>query len=413
MVEHEESFLSCILLDPSIMYKTGITEAYFQYEPARRLFRAMVKCSEAGVKIDYIALGDFDRELDKTYAPRVYNVAPSSANWKHYERLITANYQRARLQNLGLMLSNMEDTESPAAYIERAEKELFQLATGSQAGEVKKIAELVPEALKHIEERFKAKGALPGLATGISNLDAMIGGLQPSKYYIIGARPSDGKSALAVNMVCHIGINQGQSVGLISAESSNTEIVTRIFSSEGRINGTKLSMGLLGRGDFDKLLSVGENLASAPVYVYDAPNVGFTELRSIARQMVASYKVKALFVDYIQIIQWDNQKIPFHEQVTNVSKSLKGLARELRIPIVGLAQLRRDAEGREPNMADLGDSSQLEKDADALVFIYHPQKAEDDASPSKLLVKKNRDGAKGAVNVTFVKEYVKFVQEGN
>lgn len=410
MIDHEESFLSCLLLDPSIMYKTSLSEPYFQHEPARRLFRSMVKCSEAGVKIDYIAIQDFDRELDKTYAPRIYNLVPSSANWKHYERLITANYQRVRLQNLGLMLSNMEDTESPGAYIERAEKELFNLATGSKAGEVKKIAELVPETVKQIEERFKAKGALPGLATGIHNLDAMIGGLQPSKYYIIGARPSDGKSALAVNMISHIGIHQGASVGLISAESSNTEIVTRVFSSEGRINGTKLSMGLLGMADFNKLLSVGQELATAPIYLYDAPNISFSELRSVARQMVASYKVSALFVDYIQIVTWDNQKIPFHEQVTNVSKSLKGLARELKIPVVGLAQLRRDAEGREPNMADLGDSSQLEKDADALIFIYHPQKTEDDASPSKLLVKKNRDGAKGAVNVTFAREYVRFQQ---
>jgi replicative DNA helicase len=211
-------------------------------------------------------------------------------------------------------------------------------------------------------------------------------------------------------MVCPVGIDEATPVGLISAESSNTEIVTRVFSSQGTINGMKMMSGMMGKADLDRLTGVGSRIQDAPIYIYDAPNIRFGELRSVARQMVSAYKIKALFVDYVQIIQWENQTLPHHEQVANVSLGLKALARELRIPIVGLSQLKRDAEGREPQMADLDYSKQIEQDADALVFIYHPQKDENDPQPSKLLVKKNRDGAKGAVNVTFFREYVKFTQ---
>jgi len=410
MREHEESFLSCVFLDNTILFKTTLTESHFTEPETRALYRAMLVCMEKNVKVDYIAISDFAPDMDKAYPPHIFNLVPSSANWKFYETQINTDFQRRQLKMMGQMLAHIEDAEDPAEYIERAEKQLFELSTNCKTSEVKRLAELVPAALKVIEERFKSNGKLPGLSTGISGLDKLIGGLQDSRYVVIGARPSDGKSALAVNMLCHIGLHERVPVGLISAESSNNEIVSRVFASEGSINGSYLSMGLLSTRDMSALKAVGESIKDAPVYIYDAPNVRFAELRSVARQMVASFKVKVIFVDYIQILQWDDKRIPRHEQVANISMGLKALARELKIPIVGLAQLVRDAEGREPQMKDLGDSGQLEKDADALVLIYHPQKDESDRSPSKLLVKKNRDGAKGVVDVTFRREYVRFYQ---
>ena len=410
MREHEEAFLACVLLDNSILFKTVLTESHFGVPETRRLYRAMHKCIERGVKLDYISISDMDAEIDKTYPPYLFNLVPSAANWRFYEGRIVIAYQRSELKRLGNMLAAIEENEEPAEYIERAEKDLFALSTNCKSGEIKQLAELVPAALKQIEERYKLKGKIPGISTGVHGIDTLIGGLQESRYVVIGARPSDGKSALAVNMLCHIGLHEGESVGLISAESSNNEIVSRVFASEGRINGMKLSTGILSSTDFGQLLEVGERIAQAPIYIYDAPNIRMGELKSVARQMVAGFKVRALFVDYVQIIQWENQSLPHHEQVANVSMSLKSLARELRIPIVGLSQLKRDSEGREPQMADLDYSKQIEQDADALILIYHPQKDENDLTPSKLLLKKNRDGAKGAVDVTFRREYVKFYQ---
>ena len=159
------------------------------------------------------------------------------------------------------------------------------------------------------------------------------------------------------------------------------------------------------------LIDVGTKLQAAPLYLYDAPNVRFGELKSVARQMVTLYKIKVLFIDYVQIVRWEDSRLAIHEQVAAVSRGLKQLARELKIPIVGLSQLKRDSEGREPEMADLDYSKQLEQDADALVLIYHPKRIEgQEQKPSLLLVKKNRDGAKGVVKVNFAREYVKFYQ---
>ena len=184
-----------------------------------------------------------------------------------------------------------------------------------------------------------------------------------------------------------------------------------MFSSEGRINGQHITTGFLKLADFQTLTDAGGRMYDAPIFLYDAPNVRFPELKSVARQMVAVHKVKAIFVDYLQIVAWEDSRLAKHEQVAAVSLGLKELARELKVPIVALSQLKRDAEGREPDMADLDYSKQIEQDADAIVLIYHPKAKEgEEGRPSMLLVKKNRDGPKGVVMVKFQREYVRFYE---
>lgn len=410
MRESEEAFLGCILIDPSLTFKSKLTEQHFLHPKSRRLFRAMQKCVASGIKIDYISVTDSDKEIDPSYPVELHDRIPSSANWKHYEKEIITAFQRYRLSKLGRELSSIEVDADPVKYIERAESELFTISTNCANNTIQPIKDILPTTMKKIEERYNLKGKLPGIACGLPGLDYFTGGLQDDRYYIIGARPSDGKSALMLNMACHIAIRDSLPVGIISAESSGIELCTRALSSEGNIDGRKLNYGFLKLADFNTMLDVGERIKTAPLFVYDVPNIPFTELKSIARQLVLVHGAKALFVDYLQIIQWEDNSIPFHERVRNISLGLKGLARELRIPVVALAQLRRDAEGREPEMADLADSSQVEKDADSLIFIYHPKNQEEDRKPSRLLIKKNRDGPKGDLPVVFKREYVRFYE---
>ncbi len=407
--EYEEFFLACVLQDPTIIYNCKVREEHFYCTESRQLFRAMNTCADRKLKIDYISVSSVDSELDKRYAPRIADIVPSAANWRFYETKIIEQYQRSKLISLGKRLTAIAHVDSPVEFIETAEKELLEMATGNE-GMIKRLGELIPDTIKRIEERYNLKGRIPGLGTGLPALDNMIGGFQNDRYVVIGARPSEGKSALMLNMACHIGLREEMPVGIISAESSNEEIMMRVFSSEGRINGTSISMGMLARTHFASLMGVAQSVDKAPIYVYDAPNVSFNELKSVARQMRAVRDIKALFVDYAQLIQWHDKKLPRHEQVAEISKGLKQLARELKIPVITLAQLRRDAEGREPDMADLGESSQLEKDADTLIFIHHPKadKKEEEPGTSRLLVKKNRDGARGAIPVVFMREYVRF-----
>ena len=411
MQEYEGSFLSCLLINPALIFKTKLTEQYFTSGENRKLFRAMLGCSERKLEIDYVALCEVEPSLDKTYAPRIYSMAPSSSNWSFYEKKIIEAYQRARLITIGQTLRDIPDSKDPTECIEEIGNELMKLSSGCNSTKITKLSELIPENLKIYEERFKNKNKLPGISTGLNDLDSKIGGLQNSRYYVIGSRPSDGKSALAVNIACHIGIREQCAVGILSAESSNNEIVTRVFSSEGRIDGQRISIGNLHGADFQSLMDTGVKMDGAPIYLYDTPNIQFREMKSVIRQMVTAYKIKVVIVDYLQIIQWADKSLAKHEQVAAVSLAIKELARELKIPIVALSQLRRDSEGREPEMADLDYSKQIEQDADAIVLIFHPKAKEGtEPKPSMLLIKKNRDGPKGAVFVKFAREYVRFYE---
>ena len=414
MNEHEATYLACILLAPDLIFKTSITEQHFFDGSNRRIFRAMHACADKAVKIDYISIRDVDREIDAAYMAALSDKIPSAANWKYYEGKLIDAYQRNRLVALGRKLAELGANTPPAEVIEMAENELLELGTNGQTRKIQRIGEVMPAAFKQIEERFKLKGRIPGIGTGLPGLDKLLGGFQDDRYIVVGARPSDGKSALALNMACNVAISQGIPTGIISAESSNNEIVTRAIASEGHIQGAHIMSGLLAPADFTSLMELSKRTDASPLYLYDAPNVRFGELKSVARQMVTLYKVKVIFIDYVQIIQWEDARLAIHEQVAAVSRGLKQLARELKVPIVGLSQLKRDAEGREPEMADLDYSKQLEQDADAIVFIYHPKPKKDDdengEQSSWLLVKKNRDGAKGVVPVVFHREYVKFYE---
>ena len=410
MIRDEEIFLACILKDQSIVFKTILPEMYFIADSTRRVYRAMLKCIEMGIKIDYISVADMDAKIDPKYPVVISDSIPSAANWKYYESNIIKTYQRTKLIELGSKLVEVGNND-PIKAIEYAEKRLFELATNSKTQSIQKITDIMPAVIAKIEERRDLGGRLPGISSGLKNLDWLTGGFQDERYIVIGARPSDGKSALALNMACHIAIVEKIPVGFISAESSNTEIGMRILSSVGHIKGDSLARGQLDSVEIGSLLEVGERIKETLMYFYDAPNVRFPEFKSIARQMVSMHGCKILFVDYIQIIQWENQTLPHHEQVAEISKGIKQLARELKIPIVGLSQLKRDSEGREPEMADLDYSKQLEQDADTLIFIHHPVRKDGEREESRLLIKKNRDGAKGMVKVVFKREYVKFYEE--
>jgi len=411
MNDNEATMLACMLMDPTIIFNTVLTERHYEEPEHRRILKALSLCVDRRMSVDYISIGDIAPDVDRRYLATISDKVPSAANWKYYEKKVLDGYQRRRLMQIGAELREVGLTDDPIKAIERAEVELLELGTNSQSRKVTRIGEAMPEAIQAAEERFNLKGHIPGIGSGLPMLDGMTGGFQADRYVIIGARPSDGKSALALNMACDIAIRQNTPVGFISAESSNSEIVTRALCSEGRIPGGRLMTGLLSGADFTNLMDTGERMRECPLYLYDAPNLRFSELKSVARQMVSVQKIKALFVDYIQIVQWEDSRLAIHEQVAAISRGLKQLARELKIPIIGLSQLKRDSEGREPEMADLDYSKQLEQDADALILIYHPRVKEGEAERSSmLLVKKNRDGAKGAVFVRFAREYVKFFE---
>jgi replicative DNA helicase len=404
---HEDIYLAQIIIDPSIIFKARVSDIHLATEVSKRIYRAVLSCVERNIKPDLMTILDADPKIDRTYLINLSSATYSAANYKYYEKSIMRAFQLRGLQNLGSTIKDMVARDSePSEILETTEKMLVDMATRTNDTRIYKISELVKGWLDKLEIRFHAKGKLPGISSGIMDLDKITNGFQNGRLIVVAARPSQGKSALALNISCHVALSQKLETGFISLESGNDEILSRVFSAEGNIRGQAIQLGILSESNFSTLLDVSEKLVEAPFYLYDSPNIYLTEAKSIARQMVAIHGCKIIFIDYLQLIQSDNQSIPRHEQINNISIHLKGLSRELGIPIVALAQLKRDSEGREPEISDIRESSQIEQDADTVILIYHRKDGEEEKT--SLLVKKNRDGPIGQVPVVFKRDYVKF-----
>jgi replicative DNA helicase len=346
--DNEELFLACVLTDPQIIHESVLLEDHFQIDLTRKLYKAMQRCADIGCKIDAIALHDVDPDLDQYYMAALQDRIPSAANWKHWQSAVIADSQRTRIKALGRKLAAVTDRADVDEYINLAEEALVEIMLNRDSRQVKLIGEYLPAAMHEIERRHQSGGSLQGLTTGITGLDMLTGGLQDRRMIVIGARPSEGKSALALNMACAIAIGKGIPVGFVSAESSAQEVTLRTIIQTGHISGGKIQSGILSQADFSSLIDAGRKIQAAPIAIHDAPNLGIIELKAKAREMVIVHKIKALFVDYIQIVEAVDRKVSKHEQVAAVSLSLKQLARDLSIPVVALAQLSRNAEGREP-----------------------------------------------------------------
>lgn len=407
--ENESKFLSCILQKPDIIFKTTMTPDYFLERMGRKIYTAMQACAAKNVKIDYISLQDMDAEIDSKQLVDLSEQLPSAANWEMYAKKVKRSFQLWQLSRLGKYLADIGQESDPVEYLEEVEKRILQIATDSNSAKIIQIGEALPAVMADLEERCKHPGQIPGIKTGLPYLDYLTGGMQPGKFVIIGGRPSAGKSALALNMAIHAALRESQPTGFISAESSSREMVLRALASEGHIDASKFSDGTMKGSDIAAAMEACQKILNLPLYIYDVPNVRFSEMKSVARQMVITHDIKILFVDYLQILQWDNNKMTRYEQMSNISLGLKQLARELNIPVIVPAQLRRDAQERAPNLADLKETGQIEQDADTIAFIYHP-KSEDGEKPSQLLVEKNRDGKTGTIPIIFRREYIRFYE---
>jgi replicative DNA helicase len=276
------------------------------------------------------------------------------------------------------------------------------------------MLELIPDTFSIIEKHLHNQDAYTGIPSGFAALDTMTSGFQDSEMIIIGARPSMGKTALALSMIQHIAIQKNIPTGFFSLEMSYTQIGQRLVSQVARISGSKIRSGMLTQADFQRLQDAAGLCYDAPLCVADTPNMKMLDLRAMARKMKQQHQVKIIFIDYIGLITSENfsSNTPRHEQVSEISRSLKSLARELNIPIVALCQVSRDSEGKEPTLANLRDSGSIEQDADVVMFIHRERKATDDdgngAIDAKILLAKQRNGPIGNVDLMFLPQYAKF-----
>lgn len=423
--EAEQAVLGAVLLDPEavtvVLRHLRAEDFYVNANGA--VFAAIISLYEKGQKADIItltdelkSLGTLERAGGPGYVAGLTTVTPSSANVEYYARIVLETSIRRRLIKLSAELNSKahdEATES-SLVLDEAQASIFDITQNRQAVSYKSVKDLLPDTIKTIEKLFKNKNAFTGVPSGLGDLDSMTSGFQDSELIIIGARPSVGKTALALSMASYIAVKEHIPCAFFSLEMADMAIMQRLVSSEARIASNKIRTGLIKPSDFQALMDAAGRIYEAPLYIIDMPNMKLLDLRTMVRRLVAEKGVKIAFIDYLTLITHENADLPRWEQISSISRSLKALARELKIPIVALSQLKREAEGKSPGLADLRESGSIEQDADLIMFLHRDReldKKRDEQSPvieTQLIVAKQRNGPVGTTAIAFLPAYTRF-----
>jgi replicative DNA helicase len=398
----------------------------------QRIFDAILSLDGKGLRSDIQTViqelkqsGKLDESGGAAYVSSLTTVIPSSANIEYYVQSILDHSLRRALLRVAseIGVTAYDETRNSPEILEEVEQHIFELRDNRQAFSYSKIDEVLTRTIDKIDEAYKTKQALTGIPTGFDRLNEMTSGFQPSDFVIIGARPSIGKTALALNMAAHIAFKHRRPTAFFSLEMSDVALAQRLISSEARVDGKNLRSGYLSSDDFRNILSVSGKMNEAPFYIVDMPNMKLLDLRSQARKLRAQEKVEIIFVDYLGLIGHENNSLPRHEQISEISRSLKSLARELKIPVVVLCQLNREMErtgqGQPPTLANLRDSGSIEQDADLVLFLHkRPLKAKKDGEeedktalegyPTELIIAKQRNGPVGVIELVLQSKYALF-----
>ncbi|HOC30322.1 MAG TPA: replicative DNA helicase [Treponemataceae bacterium] len=427
-LEAEQATLGALLLDSEAI---GTVIRYLRPDnfyslQNQKIFSAIISLFNKGQRSDLITIteelrgsGLLDAAGGPGYVASLTDTVPTSANVEYYARVVLENSVRRALLNISysIIAEAHDDSTESRAVLEDAQKRIFELTDANQSATFKTPKELIPRAIEAIEKLYHTRDAFTGIPTGFIELDQMTSGFQKSELIIIGARPSVGKTALALTMAAHTAIKEKIPTAFFSLEMSDMQLMQRLISSESKIPSEKIRTGLLKISDFQLIQDAAGHIYDAPLYIVDMPNMKLLDLRAMARRLKAQFDIQILYIDYLTLITSENSLIPRHEQIAEISRSLKSLARELNIPVVALSQVRRDAEGKKPMLADLRESGSIEQDADVVMFLHRERVStnkdgdRDQPIDTELIVAKQRNGPIGDIEILFLPRYTKFVSK--
>lgn len=425
-IEAEQAVLGGLLCDWSSMaliVSTLKPDRFYSLQN-QIIYDAFVSLYAKGVQGDTLSLVEELRKQGKLeqaggagYIASLTELVPSASNIEHYAEIVNdCSTRRELIKTSGEIRSmSFEYEKDSNAILDEAEKMIFSLAERNETTTIHSIKNIVIEDIEIIQTRYNNKSEFSGIPSGFSKLDAMTSGFQPSELIIIGARPSIGKTALALSMMTHIAMDRNISCGFFSLEMPYESIGMRLLAMSSHIDMSKIRAGWLKQQEVVQILNTAGLWFEKPLYTVDTPNMRLLELRSMARRMVSNHQVKIIFIDYIGLITTENSGAPVYEQVSEISKSLKALARELHIPIVALCQVARDAEGQEPNLAQLRGSGSIEQDADVVMFIHRDRKSDEKSAvqPAKIILAKQRNGPTGDIDIQFIPAYSMFANKSD
>ncbi len=435
--EAEMGVLGCALLSPNECVgecveklKDGGQEVFYDLRH-QTIYETLATMFNERMPIDLITVQQClkDKQLLEqvggiSYLAQLQDSVPSAANLSYYLEIVQEKFLlRKMIHTCTDVVGRVYDYEGEVdALMDEVERDILRISESRSQSTVLGVKELVGKAIGTIENFFSRKGVLSGLGTGFADLDRMTDGLHGSEMIVIAARPSMGKTSLAMNIAEHVVLEQKLPVGVFSLEMSAESLVLRLMCSIARVNLRSIREGFMSESDFPKLTSAAGRLASAPLYIDDSAGLSILQLRARARRLAQQHGVKLFVVDYLQLLHSTARRSQENRQqeISDISSGLKALAKELKVPVLVLSQLNRELEkdkSRKPRLSDLRESGAIEQDADVVGLLYKPNAGDDeegaaaeesDGLPVNLLIAKQRNGPTGDVNLTFLKPYTRF-----
>jgi replicative DNA helicase len=426
-LEAEESVLGGILLDNTALdpvIEVLIAEDFYR-ESHRKIFRAMLDLSEKGEPADIITLGEVLRAKNAiadvggmTYLAELAERVPTAANILHYARIVK---EKAILRGLigtttQIATRSYEAGEDVDHLLDEAEQSIFAISEGRIKPSFYKMSDVIMDTLKTVEMLHDRKQLVTGVATGFDDLDKLLAGLQPSDLIILAGRPAMGKTAFALNVAQQAALGEGKTgVAIFSLEMAKEQLVLRMLCSQARVDSSKVRGGFLSDQDFERLAISAQHLGDAPIFIDDSAGLSVLEVRAKARRLKRDPTVNLglIIIDYLQLMRGNAESR--EQEISQISRSLKNLAKELQLPVVALSQLNRQVEqraDRRPLLADLRESGAIEQDADVVAFVFREEAYQPDNEEvrglAEIIVAKQRNGPIGTVRLTFRSEYTRF-----
>ncbi|MBD3427213.1 MAG: replicative DNA helicase [Candidatus Omnitrophica bacterium] len=424
--EAESAVLGSMLLDSEAIAR-GIElleEAAFYSQANRKIFSSIVALYDNNEAVDMVTLIEQLKKQDlldevggPSYVAELANSIPTAANIEHYAKIVREKFLLRSLINTAtkIVSEGYESSCEAEELLDRAERLIFDI-TSSRKREmhVSAMKDIVKESIETIDHLYQRKENITGIPTGFHDFDVMTAGLQRSDFIVLAGRPSMGKSALAISMMEYAGVVEKIPCAYFSLEMSKDQLAQRMLCSIAGVNAHKVRTGFLSQNDWPELVKAAQKLSEAPIYIDDTPGISALELRAKARRLKSKHDIKMLIIDYMQLMRGSFKSENRQQEISEISRSMKALARELDVPVIGISQLSRAVEQRQdhrPQLSDLRESGAIEQDADLVVLLlreeyYNP--TEENKGQAEVIVAKQRHGPVGSIKLAFISEFTKF-----
>ncbi len=424
-MEAEQSVIGSMIMDREAIVVASelVTGEDFYSRQYGILFETMVELNDEGKPVDLVTLQD--RLKEKDVPPEVSSLefvrdlitaVPTSANIKYYAGIVAEKATLRKLIRLNEEIANTcyAGKESLEVILEDTEKKIFEVVQKRNTGDFVPIRQVVMNAMDRIERASKNKGAVTGIATGFADLDYRTAGMQPADLVLIAARPSMGKTAFVLNIAEHVAFKLKKTIAIFSLEMSKEQLVNRLFSLESKVDSQHIRTGQLSDQEWEKLIESAGVIGKSNLIIDDTPGISIAELRSKCRKYKLEHDLSMIVIDYLQLMSGSGRTDSRQQEISDISRSLKAIARELSVPVLALSQLSRAVEQRpdhRPMLSDLRESGAIEQDADVVMFIYRDEYYNHDTERpgiAEIIIAKQRNGPIGTVELAWLPNYTKF-----